>query len=69
MKPNNQYNKELKLVHKLLKQKYHEYLENNKIKSEQERLQYAHAVQTVGYVANNCYISKSNKEKETQIKE
>lgn len=56
-KPNKQYNTELILVHQHLKTQYTQYLESNRIKNEKERLQWAHAVQTIGYIAHNCNIT------------
>lgn len=56
-KPNKQYNQELILVHQHLKKQYTQYIESNQIKNEKERLQWAHAVQTIGHIAHNCNIT------------
>jgi hypothetical protein len=55
--PNREYNKELILVHEWLKELYEHYMHSNKLKSDDERRCYAHAVQTVGYIAYNTTIS------------
>ena len=54
---NNEYNKELILVHKFLQEKHKQFRENNQIKSDDDRRKYAHAVKTVGDIAYNCNIT------------
>ena len=56
-KANPEYNKELILVHTLLKTIYEDYMNSNRIKHNNERLAYAHAVKTVGDIAYNCDIA------------
>ena len=53
----NEYNKELMLVHQFLQEKHHEFRQSNRIKSNEDRRKYAHAVKTVGDIAYNCNIT------------
>lgn len=55
---NTEYNKELILVHTFLKKLHENYMNSNKIKSNNERLSFAHAVKTVGDIAYHCNITK-----------
>lgn len=52
-----EYNKELILVHQFLQEKHKEFRESNKLKNNEERRKYAHAVKTVGDIAYNCNIT------------
>ena len=45
------YNDELKLVHEFLKEQYSKEFKSDKIKTEDERLRWGHAVQVVGLIA------------------
>ena len=68
---NNEYNKELILVHQFLQEKHQEFRNSNRIKSNDDRRKYAHAVQTVGDIAYNCNITpkpnpQTNKKKQIQ---
>ncbi len=56
----SEYNKELILVHKFLREQHQRFRESNKLKSDKERLQYAHAVKTIGDIAYNCNITPKN---------
>ena len=56
-KPNTQYNKELLLAHQFIQQQYTTYINSNKIKNDNERRAYAHAVQVTEYIAKNCNIT------------
>lgn len=51
------YNDELKLVHKFLKEQYSKEFKSNKIKTEDERLRWSHAVQVTGLIAYNYNIA------------
>lgn len=53
----NEYNKELILVHQFLQEKHKEFRESNKLKCDEDRRKYAHAVKTVGDIAYNCNIT------------
>lgn len=53
----NEYNKELIIVHKFLQEHHKRFRESNKLKSDNERRAYAHAVKTVGDIAYNCNIT------------
>lgn len=71
---NNEYNKELILVHQFLQPLYEAYLHSNQIKNDKERLQWSHAIQIIGYIAYNCNITdkpnpQQNKKKQIQDKE
>lgn len=52
----SEYNKELILAHKFLKQQYEAYKRSNRIKSDNERRAYAHAIQVIGDIAYNTTI-------------
>lgn len=53
---NNEFNKELLLVRDFLEKEYKKYIMSNCIKSEEERLIHAHALQTVSFITENCDI-------------
>ena len=53
----NEYNKELILAHQFLKTRYQSYQQSNRIKSNEERRSYAHAIQIIGDIAYNCNIT------------
>ena len=53
----SEYNKELILAHQFLKTRYQTYLTSNRIKSNQERRAYAHAIQIIGDIAYNTNIT------------
>lgn len=53
----NEYNQELILVHQFLQEKHREFRKSNRIKSNEDRRKYAHAVKTVGDIAYNCNIT------------
>lgn len=63
----NEYNKELLLAHDFIKQQYEVYLHSNKIKSNDERRAYAHAVHITQYIANHCNIEKKDDKEETSL--
>ena len=68
---NNEYNKELILVHQFLQEKHQEFRNSNRIKSNDDRRKYAHAVKTVGDIAYNCVITDKpnpNNNKKQQLK-
>lgn len=68
---NNEYNKELILVHQFLEEKHQEFRNSNRIKSNDERRKYAHAVKTVSDIAYNCIITDKpnpNTNKKQQLK-
>ena len=52
-----EYNKELITVLQFLQEKHQEFRESNRIKSNDDRRKYAHAVKTVGDIAYNCNIT------------
>ena len=67
---NNEYNKELILVLQFLEEKHQEFRNSNRIKSNDERRKYAHAVKTVMDIAYNCIITDKpnpNTNKKTQL--
>ena len=69
--PKNEYNKELIIVHQWLQEKHKEFRNSNRLKSNDERRAYAHAVKTVGDIAYNCNITDKptpNTNKKTQLK-
>lgn len=73
-KNNQEYNKELILVHQFLQPLYEAYLHSNQIKSNKERLHWSHAIQIIRYIANNCNITdkpnpNNNKKEQLQKKE
>ena len=53
----DEYNKELITVLQFLQEKHQEFRESNRIKSNDDRRKYAHAVKTVGDIAYNCNIT------------
>lgn len=53
----NEYNQELILAHQHIKKEYQKFLTSNRIKSNQERLAWSHAVQITGHIAHNCNIT------------
>ena len=68
---NNEYNKELLLVLQFLQEKHKEFRKSNRIKSNDERRKYAHAIQTINDIAYNCIITPKpnpNTNKRTQLK-
>ncbi len=70
-KNNQEYNKELILVHQFLQPLYEAYLHSNQIKNDKERLQWSHAIQITRYIANNCNITdkpnpKQNKKEQLE---
>jgi len=52
-----EYNKELILAYQFLKTQYQHYQQSNRIKSDEERRSYAHAIQIIGDIAYNCNIT------------
>ena len=56
----HEYNQELILVHQFLQQQYTKFRQSHKLKTNQERLQYAHALKTVEDIAYNCNITPKN---------
>lgn len=62
----SEYNKELILVHQFLQEKHKEFRQSNKLKNNEERLRYAHAVKTVGDIAYNCNITDKPNPKDTK---
>ena len=50
-------NDELKLAHEFIKKQHEIFLKSNKIKSQDERLRWGHAVQTIGNIAYNYNIT------------
>ena len=52
-----EYNKDLITVLQFLQEKHQEFRESNRIKSNEDRRKYAHAVKTVGDIAYNCNIT------------
>ena len=56
MKWNPEYNKELMLAHQFIKKQHEQYMKSDRIKSDDERRAYAHAVKIVGDIAYNCNI-------------
>ena len=57
MKPNTQYNEDLILAYTFLKERYEQYKKSNRIKSNHERLAYAHAIETIRDIAYNTNIT------------
>jgi hypothetical protein len=66
---NEEYNKELILVHKFLKEQYKKFHDSNKLKTDDERLRYAHAIQTVGNIAYNTIITDKDNPREYKTKD
>ena len=60
----NELNKELEIVHKFIKKLYDNELKSNKIKSEDERLRWAHAVLITGKIAHEYEIKEKPVERE-----
>lgn len=60
----SEYNKELILAHQFLKTRYQAYQQSNRIKSDEERRSYAHAIHTIGDIAYNCNITKKQNPQE-----
>ena len=58
-------NKELQLAHTFIKEQYNKYLKSNKMKNDNERRAYAHAVQITGQIAYN-YTITPRKEKQPE---
>lgn len=56
MKANKQYNEDLILAYKFLKERYETYKTSNRIKSNPERIAYAHAIETIRDIAYNTTI-------------
>lgn len=55
-------NKELQTAHDFIKKQHEIYLNSNKIKSEEERLRWSHAVQTIGNIAYNYEINQKKED-------
>ena len=60
----SEYNKDLILAHQFLKTRYQAYQQSNRIKSDEERRSYAHAIQIIGDIAYNCNITKKQNPQE-----